>query len=64
MRSLLQTIESTTNPNDLVRWMRKTKWRLHMDFFTQIAIEEDIFDIHLKEFPLMRGCNNQQGVDR
>jgi hypothetical protein len=64
MRSLLQTMESTTKLNDFVGWMRKTRWRLHIDFLTQVPIEEGIFDIHLKEFPLMRGCNNQQGVDK
>jgi hypothetical protein len=47
-RCLLQTIKGMTKSAHLVRWMRKTRWRLHIDFFTQFPIEECIFDIHLK----------------
>jgi hypothetical protein len=47
-RCPFQTIKGTTKSAHLVKWMRKTRWRLHIDFFTQVPIEEGIFDIHLK----------------
>ena len=47
-RCLFQAIKSTTKLAHLVRWMRKTRWRLYIDLFIQVPIEECIFDIHLK----------------
>jgi hypothetical protein len=62
--SLFQTIQCPVKLANLV-WQMSISWRwLHINFFTNITIEKDIFHIHLKKIPTTRKSNNKEGLDR
>jgi hypothetical protein len=57
MRSLLKTIEGTTQPTNHPIWNGVT-WRwLHKDFFTELTIKEGVLDIQLRNGSLTNRSN-------
>jgi hypothetical protein len=60
-RSLLKTIEGTTQPtNHPIRNGVPWRW-LHIDFLTELTIEEGILDIQLRYRPLTNRGNSKKG---
>jgi hypothetical protein len=43
--------------------MRIAGRRFHVDLLSKISIEEGIFDIHLKEFPVFNSSNNDEAAN-
>jgi hypothetical protein len=60
-RSLLKTIEGTTQPtNRPIRNGVPRRW-LHIDFLTKLTIEEGVLDIQLRNRPLTNRGNSEKG---
>ena len=60
MRSLLEAIKRATQLTNNTIWDR-VFWRwLHVDLFTQLAIQKNILDIELEDLPLSNRSNNKK----
>jgi hypothetical protein len=46
-RSLLEAIERTTKPTCMTIKNKVTRWRIHVDFLTQLSMKESILHIKL-----------------
>jgi len=62
-RSLLKTIEGTTQPtNHPIQ--NEVPWRwLHIDFLTELTIEEGVLDIQLRNRPLTNRSNCKKSLN-
>jgi hypothetical protein len=59
-RSLLEAIEGTTQPtNKTIRHRISWGW-LHIDFLSELTIEEGVLDIQLRDRPLTNSCNSKK----
>ena len=64
MRHLFGTIECPTKSAYMPRQSSDTGRRLHINNFRQITIQEDVFNIHLIEQPLMDSSERKKSANR
>ena len=64
-RSLFETIESSTELTNMC-WASRihiSRWLLHVDRCTKVAMQKCIFDIKLSKFPAFNNCNCEDNSD-